>query len=85
MDEAYDLARRTILENIEEFERLAKGLLEYETLTGDEIRRVMAGEKIGDDDPPAKPPEEGGLTSIISIPKTKSKTPRAGPEPEPAV
>jgi len=40
----YERARDIILEKNEEFERLAQGLLEYETLTGDEIKRVMAGD-----------------------------------------
>ena len=30
-------------EKKKKFERLAQGLLEYETLTGDEIKRVMDG------------------------------------------
>ena len=35
----------TVLTDYEdEFERLAKGLLEYETLTGEEIRKVVAGD-----------------------------------------
>ncbi|MDZ4096891.1 MAG: ATP-dependent zinc metalloprotease FtsH, partial [Paracoccaceae bacterium] len=50
IDEGYDLARKILLEKSVEFERLAKGLLEYETLTGDEIRKVVAGEALGGDD-----------------------------------
>jgi cell division protease FtsH len=80
IDEGYETARRILLEKSEDFERLAKGLLEYETLTGDEIRKVIAGEKIDSDDTPAKPPG-GGLTSVIAIPKTKPKAPKADPEP----
>ncbi len=43
IDEGYANASRIIEENAEEFERLAQGLLEYETLTGEEIKRVMQG------------------------------------------
>ena len=65
-----------------EFERLAKGLLEYETLTGDEIRKVVAGEVLGSGDDNAPPSNSGSLTAI---PKTKAKstTPDSGLEPEP--
>ncbi len=84
IDEGYDLARKLLLERAEDFERLAKGLLEYETLTGDEIRKVIAGETLGNDDDKAAPPS-GGNTSILSIPKTKSKAPKPGLEPEPTV
>ena len=40
----------------DEWERLAEGLLEYETLTGEEIQRVIKGEppEAGDDDDGAR-------------------------------
>ncbi len=41
IDNGYKLAKKIILEKSKEFDRLAQGLLEYETLTGDEIKRVM--------------------------------------------
>ena len=82
IDEGYDTARRILTEKAEDFERLAKGLLEYETLTGDEIRKVIAGEALGGDDDKTGPASGGG--SIASIPKTKPKTPKGGGlEPEP--
>ena len=83
IDEGYDLARKVLLEKSEEFERLAKGLLEYETLTGDEIRKVVAGEPLdtGDDAPP---PPAGNAPSLTAIPKTaKPKAPKGGMEPTP--
>lgn len=85
IDEGYNEARRILLEKSEDFERLAKGLLEYETLTGDEIRKVIAGEALSNDDDADKPASGGGTTSIASIPKTRPKAPKPGPEPEPAV
>ncbi len=83
----YDKAREIILEKNEEFERLAQGLLEYETLTGDEIKRVMAGEPPHVNDDADDTPPSGGTPSVTAIPKTKPKKPRAsddgGMEPEP--
>ena len=35
-----------------DFERLAKGLLEYETLTGDELQKVIDGKPLDMDDDP---------------------------------
>jgi cell division protease FtsH len=86
IDDAYEVARKIILDNKKEFERLALGLLEYETLTGEDIKRVMRGEKPGDDDDgmnkPVAPP-----TVVPGVPKTtrKKRTPRGGGgmEPEP--
>ena len=46
IDHAYASARRVLSENVEELHRLARGLLEYETLSGDEIRTVLRGEPV---------------------------------------
>nr|WP_194308525.1 ATP-dependent zinc metalloprotease FtsH [Gemmobacter straminiformis] len=84
IDEGYETAYRILTEKADDFERLAKGLLEYETLTGDEIRKVIAGEALGKDDDTAGPASGGG--SIAAIPKTKPKAPKGGGlEPEPMV
>ena len=87
IDEGYETARRILLEKSEEFERLAKGLLEYETLTGDEIRKVIAGEKLGGDEDQGTPPAPsgGGTASVVSIPKTrKPRAAKPKPDPEPS-
>ena len=73
-------------------ERLAQGLLEYETLTGEEIERVIRGE------PPQSEDGEGGSgaaveekkPSLTAIPKTRPKknaltgTPRVPPGASPS-
>ena len=46
IDAAYSRARQILTENLEELHRLARGLLEYETLSGDEIRTVLRGEPV---------------------------------------
>ena len=43
---SYEKARRILTENVEELHRVAGGLLEYETLSGDELRSVLRGEKV---------------------------------------
>jgi cell division protease FtsH len=43
---AYAKAKRILTENIEELHRIARGLLEHETLSGDEIRTVLRGEPV---------------------------------------
>ena len=83
IDEGYATARAIIEDSQEEFERLAQGLLEYETLTGSEIERVMRGES------PQKPDDDsdsasGGAGSTTSIPKaTKKPKGDGGMEPQP--
>jgi len=86
IDDAYKDATRILHEKEEEWIRLAEGLLEYETLTGDEIRQVMAGE------PPARDLGNDKTTMRGSgVPKTgatakatpsRKKTPPRG-EPQP--
>ncbi len=83
IDDAYKLAFKIISGHTEEFENLAQGLLEYETLTGDEIKRVMKG------DPPHRPDDEDKSSSddsgsVTSIPKAVKK-PKGdgGMEPQP--
>ena len=46
IDASYAHARTILTENIAELHALAKGLLEYETLSGDEIRTVLRGEPV---------------------------------------
>lgn len=43
---AQDRARQILNEHLEDLHTLAKGLLEFETLSGDEIRQLLAGEDI---------------------------------------
>ncbi len=89
IQDGYDWALKLIVENEEKFERLAQGLLEYETLTGDEIQRVMDGlpPSAGDDDDGGAASKADDKPSLTAIPKAKSKkTPPAndgGMEPEP--
>ncbi|GGH31947.1 membrane protease FtsH catalytic subunit [Cribrihabitans marinus] len=86
IQEGYDQARKILDDNLEEWERLAQGLLEYETLTGDEIKRVMKGEPPTEDDDEGPSPDEGSAPSVTAIPKTKPKKtpPDGGLEPEPS-
>jgi cell division protease FtsH len=44
---SYDRAKKTLVENMNELHALAKALLEYETLNGEEIAKIVRGEPIG--------------------------------------
>ncbi|MBS0960670.1 MULTISPECIES: ATP-dependent zinc metalloprotease FtsH [Acetobacter] len=46
IDEAYEQARDYMHGNIDALHRIAEGLLEFETLTGEEIRQLMRGQPI---------------------------------------
>ena len=84
IDEGYERARKILTDNAEGFERLAQGLLEYETLTGDEIKRVMNGDAPHEDDD--EDDADQGNASVTAIPKAKPKKspPEGDMEPEPS-
>ncbi|SLN73293.1 ATP-dependent zinc metalloprotease FtsH [Oceanibacterium hippocampi] len=77
-------ARRIITENIDGLHKLAAALLEYETLSGEEIKAILRGEAIHR--PTEEPPTNSGPTS--AVPTTDGRKPKGGPsaggiEPEP--
>jgi len=87
VNEGYETAKKILTEHRDELENLAQGLLEYETLTGPDIKRVMKGEALskGDDD------EDGSASdtpSVVAIPKTRGRKRGSdddgGMEPEPS-
>jgi cell division protease FtsH len=79
---AYEEARKILTEKRDEFERLAQALLEYETLTGDEIKEVIAGRKPVRDSEDSPPPPRG--TAVPTAGRGKRKpSPDAGMEPQP--
>jgi len=82
VDEGYERAKEILTDKADDLERLAQGLLEYETLTGNEITKVIAGEPLnrGDDDEDDTS-NPSGTASITAIPKTRKK-PDAGEGPE---
>ena len=85
IDEAYRDAATILEDNGDELELLATGLLEYETLNGDEIRRLLDGEPIVREDDadaePVKPPRRGSRTSVPT--GGSSGQPPADMEPDP--
>jgi len=68
VDTGYETARRILTEKRDDLEKLAQGLLEYETLTGEEITKVLKGVKI-DRSEDAAPPPAPGEGSHAAVPK----------------
>ena len=66
---AYERARQVLTDNIDQLHALAGALLELETLTGDEIKRVLAGERVerGDLRSPLPVPASAGVSAIPKI------------------
>ncbi|WP_269715963.1 ATP-dependent zinc metalloprotease FtsH [Caulobacter sp. NIBR2454] len=68
VDYGHDEARRILTERIDDLHTLAKSLLEYETLSGEEINGVLKGIKPNRDEPEVKLP--GNPT--VSVPITST-------------
>jgi len=82
VDEGEQTARDILTARIDELHALAKGLLEYETLSADEIRRIIKGERIVRETSAAPAPQSDDARSgrRSSVPPTGRPT---GLEPEP--
>ena len=84
IQQGYDTAFKILTKKKKEWERLAAGLLEYETLTGEEIKKVMNGDPPFSDDED-KDDGSASAPSVTAIPKTKPKAKPSGTmEPEPS-
>ena len=79
VQEAEKRARKVLEDNIQHLHAITDALMEYETLSGDEVRAIIAGESItregGNGNAPVKDIPPAGTR----IPKTGRKKP--GPAP----
>ena len=65
--DAHDKAYKLLQEKSEEWERLAQALLEYETLTGEEIEQVIKGEKVDKSSEVPVPEEKRTHSSVPEV------------------
>ena len=77
VDSCYDLAKKILNEKIDDLHALAKGLIEYETLNGDEITSLLKEGKIDRSNP-----EEEINNAGPSVPKSGKSAP-VGPSFKP--
>ena len=72
IDDAYQKTERILKTNRKELETLSNALMEYETLTGEEISQVLKGEKIERHEKPVRP----ARASVPTVWSEKKKTTR---------
>src|SRR5262252_5862906 len=80
VDEGEQTAREILTSRLDELHALAKGLLEYETLSAEEIRRIIRGERIVRETSSGPAPDEVRSGRRSSVPPSGRP---AGLEPEP--
>lgn len=84
VNEGYETATRILgTDKRDDWIKLSEGLLEYETLTGDEINRLLNGEKISRDDPTDTPtPPPSSVPTSGTHHEGGKESPLGGPEPQ---
>jgi cell division protease FtsH len=84
IDMAEDAARNIITKHRDELNIIGEALLEYETLTGDEVKSLLKGESIVRTDDGDESMDAGRKSSIpTSGSKVKKPIGDLGPEPQP--
>ncbi|PHS77248.1 MAG: cell division protein FtsH [Rhodospirillaceae bacterium] len=73
IDEAEGKARRILTDHKDQLEDITQGLLEYETLNGQEVRDIMDGKGVNRADPDDLSDQGGPKTSVPSSGKGASK------------
>jgi cell division protease FtsH len=81
LDHSHDEAKRILTEHRSQAEELALALLKHETVSGDEVRAILAGAKAEDIRRPSPPPRAPAPESPIAIP-AKPQATRGGEKPE---
>jgi cell division protease FtsH len=83
VDTAYERARKILTDNMEQLHTLGKALLEYETLSGDEIIALLKGESIVRTRDEESTLDTGRRASVPSSGKDASPSGDLEPEPQP--
>jgi cell division protease FtsH len=84
VDEGYQTAQKVIREYIDDLHSIANALIEYETLTGDEIRGLLTGQlPLRETDTDTAPKSTGVPTAGKTGKKRPGAAPDATPEPQP--
>ncbi len=80
VEEGEQTAERILEEFRDDLHTLAKGLLEYETLSGDEVKSLLKGEK------PRRESDDGGSNNISAVPTAghSATSTDGGMEPQPS-
>jgi cell division protease FtsH len=86
IDEAYATAVRVVTDRREHLDGIAKALLEFETLSGDDIRGLLAGEPVVRkpvDDTPAQDLRRSSVPTSGRVPKSGGAPGGLDPAPQP--
>jgi cell division protease FtsH len=83
VDEGYKMARKVLDKHLDELHVIADGLLEYETLSGEEIKGLLKGVKPVREAPDDTKPEGGSAVPVTGASKPRKARDAGGMEPQP--
>jgi cell division protease FtsH len=83
IEDSYSLAKKLLTEHRDQLNLIANGLLEYETLSGDDIATLMRGDEIQRKEEDAATAQAAGRRPSVPTSGAVKKGPPAGLEPEP--
>ena len=83
VEEGYARAQQIITDHRDELNIIGEALLEYETLSGDELKDLIAGKKIRQDLPKSDSDAPTGTAPSTGVPETKANTAGDMPDAEP--
>ncbi len=83
IDEAEVKARKLLVDNRDDLEKVAKALLEYETLSGDEVKAVLRGEPVIRDSGEEPPTGHGAKSAVPTTEDDQPDEASGGLAPEP--
>ncbi|MBO6796567.1 ATP-dependent zinc metalloprotease FtsH [Maricaulis sp.] len=82
IEDAYAKALKVLDEKKDDWETLAQGLLEYETLTGDEITDLLDGKPPSRPDSDSTTPPTAPASAVPTTEENAGEEPDGGPEPQ---
>jgi cell division protease FtsH len=83
VDEGYQKARQILTDRLEDLHKIGKALLEFETLSGDEIKALLRGEAIVREAPEDTSAPKAPSSSVPSAGRPRGSDSGIAPEPQP--
>ncbi|MEM6901904.1 MAG: ATP-dependent zinc metalloprotease FtsH [Pseudomonadota bacterium] len=83
VDDAYDRAKQILTDKMDDLVKVSEALLEFETLNGEEITKLLNGEDLNRDEPDDDTDAERPRAASVPTSRPRREPPSIGPEPEP--
>lgn len=83
VDDAYDRAKQILTDKMDDLVKVSEALLEFETLSGEDITKLLNGEELNRDETDDDADAERRRAASVPTSRPRREPPGVGPEPEP--